>query len=120
MQIPPSSACVLVGEESLLVRCAERLLARGHRVAGVVGSAPAVREWADQAGARLIDPAADLAAEMAGTPVDLLLSVANRRMLPVSALRLARSAAVNFHDGPLPERSGLNVPVWSILGEARE
>jgi len=110
-----SFSCVLVGEESLLVRCATRLTERGHSVAAVVGAAPAVVEWAASAGVRRLEPRDDIALSIAGTHVDVLLSVANRRMLPASALAIARRAAINFHDGPLPERAGLNVPVWSIL-----
>ena len=88
-------------------------------MAAVVGAGPAVREWAEEAGVRLLEPGADLAAAMAGTDVDVLLSVANRRVLPPATVAIARLAAVNFHDGPLPERSGLNVPGWSILEDAR-
>ncbi len=120
MSVPPRFSCVLVGEESLLVRCAERLVERGHTIAAVVAAAPAITEWASRSGVRAIAPSEDLAAAVSDTPVDLLLSVANRRLLPASALRIARRAAVNFHDGPLPERAGLNVPVWSILEGATE
>jgi natural product biosynthesis luciferase-like monooxygenase protein len=68
---------------------------------------------------RHIDAGEDLAEALDGVPMDVLFSIANRRLLPAGVLRLAHRAAVNFHDGPLPERAGLNVPVWSILeGEA--
>ena len=41
-------------------------------------------------------------------------------MLPDALLARARRAAINFHDGPLPAYSGLNVPAWAIMaGEPR-
>lgn len=46
---------------------------------------------------------------------DYLLSVANLDVLKPETLGMARRCAVNFHDGPLPERAGLNVPVWALL-----
>lgn len=46
---------------------------------------------------------------------DWLFSVANLTVLPEALTRRARLGAINFHDGPLPERAGLNVPVWAIL-----
>jgi natural product biosynthesis luciferase-like monooxygenase protein len=33
------------------------------------------------------------------------------------AWQRAKAGAVNFHDGPLPERAGLNTPAWAILEE---
>ena len=30
-------------------------------------------------------------------------------------IALPTRAAINFHDGPLPEYAGLNTPVWALL-----
>ena len=46
---------------------------------------------------------------------DWLFSVANLTVLPEALIARAKLGAINFHDGPLPGRAGLNVPVWAIL-----
>jgi natural product biosynthesis luciferase-like monooxygenase protein len=106
---------LLIGNETLTRQCGEVLLARGHRIAAVVTTAPDVRKWAEGRGLRVVAQAADLA----GLSVDWLLSIANLSVIPADVLALAKGA-VNFHDGPLPRYAGLNAPVWAIWnGEAQ-
>ena len=50
---------------------------------------------------------------------DVLLSIANLRVLPQRLLDRA-AVAINFHDGPLPDYSGLNVTTWALLAGERE
>ena len=40
-------------------------------------------------------------------------------IVPDQIVRLAKRAAINFHDGPLPEYAGLNVPVWALMNQER-
>ncbi|MFZ1400547.1 MAG: hypothetical protein WAS33_26840, partial [Candidatus Promineifilaceae bacterium] len=39
-------SCYVMGEESLLIQCAEILLERNHEVHGVIATAPAIVHWA--------------------------------------------------------------------------
>ena len=120
MDLPPSLTCVLVGDESMLVQCAERLRLRGHAVAAIVSEAGVVRGWAEREGVRLVPPGPGLVDALGGTPCDVLFSIANLRVLPPEVLRLARREAINFHDGPLPAYAGLNVPSWALIHGERE
>ncbi len=106
---------VLIGDDTLLVQCAERLLARGGTIAAVVTLAEPVAAWAAHRGLPVIAADGDLRAALAPLPFDWLLSIANLRVLPAPVLALPRKGAINFHDGPLPERAGLNTPVWAML-----
>jgi natural product biosynthesis luciferase-like monooxygenase protein len=113
MQLSGLSAA-FIGEESLLVQCAQAWLDRGHRITAVVTRNAASRQWlARHRLPCLSDPGELLAAE--GGACDLLLSITNLRVLPEALIRLPRLAAVNFHDGPLPQYAGLNTPVWALL-----
>ncbi|MDO9526793.1 MAG: LLM class flavin-dependent oxidoreductase [Gemmobacter sp.] len=114
LSAPPLSA-LFIGNESLLVQCVEHWLARGHSIAAVVTRNPEVRAWAEDRGLRTEVQDATIAARLAGTGCDWLLSVANLSIIPDGVLTLARKGAVNFHDGPLPRHAGLNAPVWAIL-----
>lgn len=106
---------VVIGNESLLIGCCEALLSRGHDIRGVLSDNTDIRDWASSNGLKCYDAATDI-----GGPFDWLLSVANLRLLPDEVIAKATKGAVNFHDGPLPERAGLNTPNWAILDGATE
>jgi natural product biosynthesis luciferase-like monooxygenase protein len=105
---------ILVGGESLLIQCADILRARGHSIHAVVTKASPIAAWAEAEGVRVIPLVPGWEAALRAGEVDYLFSVANLELLPSRALGLARRAAVNFHDGPLPRYAGLNAPVWAI------
>ena len=112
-------SAVLVGDQSLLIQCAEILRAEGHTIAGVMSTRAEIRAWATGEGL----PFADLedvraTGETPGiAPADWLFSIANLTMLPEGLLALGRTGAVNFHDGPLPGYAGLNTPVWALMAD---
>lgn len=111
---------VLVGSESLLIQCGQVLEQAGHHVVAVVSTAAALRRWAAERGIRVLRDAEALAAAEDLGAIDYLFSVTNLTVLPPAALALPTRAAINFHDGPLPEYAGLNTPVWALLaGEAQ-
>lgn len=111
--------CVLWGNESLLVQCAEMALDRGNNISAVVTDNLDVRRWAEGRGLRVETPGTDLAARL-GDGFDWLLSIANLSIIPEDVLALPTRGAVNFHDGPLPRHAGLNAPVWALIeGETR-
>ncbi len=116
-----TSACfrfVLVGNESLLVQCAEWLGQRGHMVAAIVSTRAAVRRWAARQGVRVLRDASALRDARDLLPFDYLVSVTNLSVLGDDILALPQRGAINFHDGPLPEYAGLNTPVWALMDGA--
>jgi len=113
--MPSALSFALIGSESILVACASRLLARGHRVAGVVSDCPTVCAWAAAQGLRRLAPSEDAAAWLAGEPVDVLLSIVNHRITPAAVLAAARLGAFNFHDSLLPAHAGFNATAWALL-----
>ena len=116
----PLPTCHLVGGDSLLMECGERLLARGFSVRGVVTRARRVRDWAAAHGLPCHDLDGDWQSELAREPFDHLLAITHLELLPAEVLALPRRGAINFHDGPLPGYAGLFCPVWALLaGEER-
>lgn len=106
---------VIIGNETLLAECGKLLLHHGHEIVAVVAApgSPAA-DWARRAGLPLHEKPRDLPAAGLGT-VDYLFSISNLSVLGPDVLALASRAAINFHDGPLPERAGLNTPAWALL-----
>ncbi|MCB4457436.1 MupA/Atu3671 family FMN-dependent luciferase-like monooxygenase [Leisingera sp. McT4-56] len=107
--------CALIGNESLLIGCADALLARGHQIRAVVSQDEDIRAWAADKGLALLDNQRALSGGF-----DWLLSIANLAVIPDEVLAQAAKGAVNFHDGPLPAYAGLNTPNWALInGEAQ-
>ena len=108
-------SCVVIGNESLLIGCAEAVLAQGHQIAAVVSTDRDICAWAKGKDLRLLNAPAEITEGF-----DWLLSIANLRVIPDPVLALARKGAINFHDGPLPRYAGLNTPNWALMaGEAQ-
>ncbi|MGR3249370.1 MAG: MupA/Atu3671 family FMN-dependent luciferase-like monooxygenase [Paracoccus sp. (in: a-proteobacteria)] len=95
----------LIGNASLALEAARLVTARGHVLRSFTVEDHALAQTAREMGLP-VGPVAEC---------DYLLSVANLKVVPPQTLALARRGAVNFHDGPLPERAGLNAPVWALL-----
>ncbi len=119
MTAPLNYSCVILGDQSLTIACADMIIAGGHAVAAVVTGDADVRNWATTQNIAVFDRPADLSgAELPA--FDWLLSIANLRIIPDEVLALPAKGAINFHDGPLPRYAGLNTPAWAIInGEAR-
>ncbi|MGI9354339.1 MAG: MupA/Atu3671 family FMN-dependent luciferase-like monooxygenase, partial [Rhizobiaceae bacterium] len=96
---------------SLTIACAAELLARSHEIVGLVTDASPVRTWAAENNVSVLGR--EQLSELA--PFDYLLSIANLRVLTGDELALPAKAAINFHDGPLPDISGVNNPSWAVL-----
>lgn len=113
-------ACVVMGDESLLIQCGEALRDRGHDIRAVVTANDQIAAWAKSHGYPALAPGKDLEEALAPYDYDWFLSIANLRLIPAGVWRKAREGAANFHDGPLPHYAGLNTPAWAILaGETR-
>lgn len=121
---------VFVGEDSLLIRCAEAFMAAGHQSAAICSANPALLQWAQARVLPVQDlgptaPTAPAAAAAQGASCapdlrefdfDYLFSVAHLRVLPAHTLARAKRLAINFHDALLPQHAGLNATAWALLG----
>ena len=116
MQAQNPFRSVLMGNGTLLVQCAERLLERGNAVTGVITENPEIASWAEGRGLRVIasGPRSTLAERIGPEPFEWFFSIANLSIIPADVLALSARGAINFHDGPLPRYAGLNAPVWAL------
>lgn len=108
--------CLVIGDEPLAAQCA--LIAReaGLDVVTLATVHPAVERFGADEAIPTVRSDGDLVAALADTSFDILLSIANLRIV-ASALLERAQIAINFHDGPLPGYAGLNVTSWSILDD---
>jgi natural product biosynthesis luciferase-like monooxygenase protein len=108
-----TQSALFIGNESLLIQCATQWRDRGHSVSAILTRDPAIRDWAEAQGIRVAAQADTR--EPGDLKYDWLFSVANLSLVPDALLTRAAKGAINFHDGPLPRRAGLNTPAWAIL-----
>ena len=115
----PPRRCAFIGDESLAAQCADIARSAGLEVVLIATQNGQVREYAEANSIPVLDSGGDLVTTFAEHDFDVLLSVANLRVLPEALLDQAR-IAINFHDGPLPGYGGLNVTTWALLGGEAE
>jgi amino acid adenylation domain-containing protein len=114
-------SCFLIGEGTLLIRCAEILVNRGHAIHGVISSDRNVHRWAQERNLVLIDPEAeDIVRFLSQQPFDYLFSIVNPLILSKQVLELPRRCAINYHDAPLPKYAGSYATSWAIMQGERE
>ncbi len=117
--LPAERQAVLIGSESLLIECAQALQAHGFGIAAVVSTQPPIRRWAARQGIAGFDRPADLLGADAPRGFGYLFCITHLEVVAPEVLALPTRAAINFHDGPLPEYAGLNTPVWALLNGER-
>ncbi|MDB6176895.1 LLM class flavin-dependent oxidoreductase [Paracoccus sp. Z330] len=108
-----TQSAVFIGNESLLIQCAGQWRDRGHSVAAILTRDADIRKWGEAQGIPVF--AQSETREPGDLAYDWLFSVANLSLVPDALLARAGRGAINFHDGPLPRRAGLNTPAWAIL-----
>jgi natural product biosynthesis luciferase-like monooxygenase protein len=114
----PMPEVAFVGDESLVLQCAETARTFGAEVTVIASRRPDLRDAAEHAGFRAIE-SSQLATFLASRHVGVLFSVANEHIIADDVLASV-GTAINFHDGPLPQYGGLAVTTWALFhGEHR-
>jgi len=108
-------SCYLIGADTLLIECAELLLAKKHNILGVITSAPRISQWALTKSLPVIPCRKGYEEALKNTDFDYLFSITHLAIIPDTVLSLPKKGAVNFHDGPLPSYAGLNAPAWALI-----
>lgn len=121
MQAESRFTCLLVGQQSLLILCADDLLSRGHEIRAVATESEEIRKWAAGRNVPVLPSTNDRLIELLSNDgCDYLFSIINYRVLPDHVLRLPKRGAINFHDGPLPGYAGMYVTTWALVNGERE
>lgn len=106
------STC-LIGEDSLLIQCGRILLKNGHNIVVVVTTVSKIQDWAKENNILWLAKIRDLFDHK--FDFDYLFSIVNSYILSKEVIALARCAAINYHDSPLPKYAGLNATSWALI-----
>ena len=118
-QNPDKLSCVLIGVDTLLLECAERLLAADMGIQAILTDANRVRTWAEARGIEVRQASDLLAEDVAELQCDYLFSITWTRGLPVFLREMPRLAAINIQDSPLPRYAGPHGPAWALMAQDR-
>jgi non-ribosomal peptide synthetase component F/thioesterase domain-containing protein/methionyl-tRNA formyltransferase/acyl carrier protein len=112
-------SCHVIGEKSLLLKCSEILIERGHDIFGIVSSNPLIMEWAAEKKIKTLEFNQTLPDRLKAEPYDYLFSITNLSILSDEIINTPRRCAINFHDGPLPQYAGSNATSWAIMNQEK-
>ena len=117
---PAGFSCFLVGNDTLLIECGNRLLDGGHEIRGVITDSHRIEAWADSHALKVHPASQSYQAALESRPYDYLFSITFLRIIPEAALQTPAKGAINFHDGPLPRYAGLHAPAWALIHRESE
>ena len=108
MESTRSFNCVIIGEGTLPLQCAEILLGYGHAICAVISPDVRLARWAAEHGIPHAVPPASLAELVGDQPFDYLFSIVNNQVLSGEVLAapgrfcLIKEDGSSADDGRLP------------------
>ncbi len=113
-------SCCLIGEDSLVIQCAEILLNKGHTLFGIITPTPQIRQWAYQHHIPCFKIEDFIKNNFSANQFDYLFSVASGYILGEEILRTAKKMAINYHNSLLPKYAGMYATSWAILNDEKK
>ncbi|WED43930.1 amino acid adenylation domain-containing protein [Legionella cardiaca] len=111
--------CYLIGEDPLLLQCAEILLSYNHSILGIISPLPAAEDFASKRKIPYFRKLIEAKSVLTITSFDYLFSIINGAILPLALLQQPQCMAINYHNAPLPKYAGLHAPSWAILNNEK-
>lgn len=114
-----SLECCLIGDDTLLISCAEVLLNKGHKIVWIVSVNQSINRWANEHNIPRFDSILDLGDALKNQKIDYLFSIANGKILQEQHIRLPQKLAINYHYSLLPKYAGTYATSWAILNDEK-
>lgn len=107
--------CYLIGDDHLLIQCAETLIQNEHSILGIISPLEAAKNFALPHHIPYFHSLKDALTSLTTTEFDYLFSIINSTILPTELLHRPRQLSINFHNAPLPLYAGVHPLSWAIL-----
>ena len=108
---------LIVGETTLLIRCAELIVEANHNIVAICSPDKDVKSFCIRNHLKHHLSIHDVPQNIR---YDYLLSIVNYEIIPKIYIANTNIFAFNYHDGPLPRYAGINVTSWSLLNHEKE
>lgn len=118
--IMQNCSCYLIGDDHLMIQCAELLLKKKYRILGVISALDAARKLAEAHHIKHYTSLDEATESLLVTDFDYLFSIINGTIVPPIIIERARHLAINFHNAPLPRYAGVHALSWAILNNEPE
>ncbi|MFT4060338.1 MAG: amino acid adenylation domain-containing protein [Legionella sp.] len=113
-------SCYLIGDDHLLIQCAEILLKKECHILGIISALDAAQKMAEAHGIKHYTCLNEANESLLATDFDYLFSIINSAIIPKTLLERARHLAINFHNAPLPRYAGVHALSWAIINNESE
>ena len=107
--------CVIIGQGSLALACTTLLKECGANIIAIISTDDNLLKFAQQESIPNARSPGCLANLLKGSGCDFIFSVVNPFILDANILSLARIAAINYHDSPLPRYAGTHATAWALM-----
>lgn len=111
--------CVLIGEDNLVLECANILLILGHNILGLISPTTHAKSWANNRGIFIFNSMKEAEERLDLYDCDYLFSIVNSSIIPSSLLAKIRCFAINYHDAFLPRYAGVHAIPWAIINNEK-
>ena len=113
-------SCYLIGDDHLMIQCAEILLHKGWRILGIISALKDAQKITELHDIKHYFSLSEAAESLLVTDFDYLFSIINSAIIPKKIIERARHLAINFHNAPLPQYGGVHALSWAILNNEPE
>lgn len=113
-------SCVIIGETTITVQCAEILLKKGHQVLGMISPSLSIKNWCSTHRIPYSKNLNEFFLTQGDEAFDFLFSIVNGEILSKDILKRPRYCAINYHNSPLPKYAGLYATTWAILNGEKQ
>ncbi|MQL47570.1 amino acid adenylation domain-containing protein [Photorhabdus khanii] len=114
------ASCVLIGNTSMVIECAEQLLRRNVEIKAVITGDNLLSTWAFECGIRCFTTIDELDDLVSIEPCSWLFSIINPILLPLSLIEKFLHGVFNYHDALLPRYAGSYSTAWAVLNGEKQ
>jgi amino acid adenylation domain-containing protein/thioester reductase-like protein len=117
--VKEKASCILIGEDHLILQCAETLLSKNFLIVAIVSHHEQVKEWAKINNVYWFKSILEAENKLIDEQFDYLFSVVNSQIILPSLLNNVLKIAINYHHSPLPKYAGVNATSWAIINNEK-
>ncbi len=107
-------SCYIMGEDTLILHCAEMLLAHNVAILGIISNQSMAERWAQRYAINYYSSVPEWFELAKNAHFDYLFSILNSKILGKDIIRLPQKGAINYHNSLLPKYAGVHATSWAI------
>lgn len=115
--ISNSATCILIGEDHLVMKCAQILINNNYLIRGIISPFSTVNNWSLKNNIPVYQTFDEANQILDNERIDYLFSIVNSKIIPKYMFDKIKKFSINYHHSPLPKYAGINATSWAILND---